>query len=482
MFIKQCKDTFVRRFNDIGYIINQLTRHDRVYDNVGMLFLEKISREPKKIDDIINELYIVFKDVSYNELKNDFIEFIEDLENDKYIITGNSIEELNKKEPVFTYSQENPKKTTLSFIKQDYNLFEDTQDYFYYKFRLNPQVFDIQIELTKNCNERCVHCYIPNHQKNSAVKAKTKMVLRVLDEAKEMNAISVCFTGGEPFLHKDIVKILRYSRKNDFMITILTNGTVINNEIISILKEINLNQIQISVYSLRPKIHDAITKYNGSLNKTIETIEKLISNNIPVQISCPIMKINKNYYLDVLKWAHNNKMKINCDLIMKGQIDFNTNNLKHRLNIIETEKLIYGIVRNDKDYQERLGYLIPKYKKLEAIKSKPVCGVGISNILLSAEGEYFPCPGWQGFVLGDANDQSLKDVWENSERIKFLRNITFESFPQCLKCEAKDYCSVCMARNFNESNGDLFKVNQHFCKVAFLNKKLVVKSQKRKDA
>ena len=43
----------------------------------------------------------------------------------------------------------------------------------------------------------------------------------------------------------------------------------------------------------------------------------------------------------------------------------------------------------------------------------------------------------------------------------------------CITCEAKEYCDMCMVRNFNESNGDMFKINKHFCDVAFLNKKII---------
>ena len=32
---------------------------------------------------------------------------------------------------------------------------------------------------------------------------------------------------------------------------------------------------------------------------------------------------------------------------------------------------------------------------------------------------------------------------------------------------------MCLVRNYNESNGDMFKINKHFCEVAFLNKKIV---------
>ena len=108
----------------------------------------------------------------------------------------------------------------------------------------------------------------------------------------------------------------------------------------------------------------------------------------------------------------------------------------------------------------------------EKEKLKPKCGAGTDSICIAANGNFYPCPGWQNMVVGNIKEKNLKDIWENSEQLKFIRSITNGSFPKCLKCEAKDYCAMCMVRNFNESNGDVFKVNQHFCDVAFLTKKL----------
>ena len=46
-----------------------------------------------------------------------------------------------------------------------------------------------------------------------------------------------------------------------------------------------------------------------------------------------------------------------------------------------------------------------------------------------------------------------------------------ELFNYCMKCADRDFCNSCLVRNFNENNGDMFKVSKHFCKVAHLNHK-----------
>ena len=76
-------------------------------------------------------------------------------------------------------------------------------------------------------------------------------------------------------------------------------------------------------------------------------------------------------------------------------------------------------------------------------------------------------------VCGNVYQQELEDIWENSLKLKQIRTVTQGDFPGCLKCEARSFCAMCLVRNYNESGGDMFKINRHFCDVAFLNKKVV---------
>ena len=53
MLVRQSKNTFIRVYDKVGYITNQLTRYDRSYNETGADFLSKISREPQEIEKII---------------------------------------------------------------------------------------------------------------------------------------------------------------------------------------------------------------------------------------------------------------------------------------------------------------------------------------------------------------------------------------------------------------------------------------------
>ena len=68
MLIRQTKDSFIRRYGNIGYISNQLTKHDLNFNETGADFLDHISREPKDIDVIVNEILPLYQDISFEEL------------------------------------------------------------------------------------------------------------------------------------------------------------------------------------------------------------------------------------------------------------------------------------------------------------------------------------------------------------------------------------------------------------------------------
>lgn len=478
MQIRQSKNTFIRTTGRYGYITNQLTRHDRCYDEFGADLLREISREPKDVDDIVTHLAGIYEGVSRAQLKADFIEFAESLARDKFVVIGDTIEELDAKDDNFTYAVDNPKTLTESYYQPTKEeVSENTQDFFLEEVQGRPLISGLQFELSSRCNERCIHCYIPNDKKNKGFDMPTAKVKSILDEFAEMGGIHVTLSGGEAFLHKDIVEIARYCREKDLKITILSNLISLKDEQIEALKEVNLSLIQVSLYSMNPEIHDMITTVKGSFVKTKAAIEKLVAADIPVQISCPLMKANKVGYDKVLDYAKSLKIKAQTDYIMMARSDLDTENLANRLSLEETEAVIRDIIEHDTQYRDKTLEQLPVSDEIkfnfERFKKQPVCGVGYDNCCITANGDVYPCAGWQDYVLGNVYKQSLQDIWENSERVKELRKVTQESFPQCLECDARDYCARCLVRNYNESGGDMFAVNHHFCDVAKLNKRLV---------
>jgi MoaA/NifB/PqqE/SkfB family radical SAM enzyme len=72
-------------------------------------------------------------------------------------------------------------------------------------------------------------------------------------------------------------------------------------------------------------------------------------------------------------------------------------------------------------------------------------------------------------------ETSLDDIWDNSEKVQYLRGLRKQNFPKCIQCPDKEFCTMCMVRNANENPlGDPLAVNEYFCNIAKLNRKIML--------
>ncbi len=87
-------------------------------------------------------------------------------------------------------------------------------------------------------------------------------------------------SGGEPMLRKDIFPIIRRARELTFNVKLKTNAILIKEKEAALIRDLGVDTVQISIYSHRPEVHDAITKVTGSLQRSIAAIRFLVSRRI----------------------------------------------------------------------------------------------------------------------------------------------------------------------------------------------------------
>ena len=104
MYLKLNKFVFIRPKSEHIYLFNQLNYFERYYSEDSREFIESLKKEAHILNDILDELCAIFE-VERKIIEEDYLEFIDDLEVDGFVITGNSIREINQKEPVFTYKR-----------------------------------------------------------------------------------------------------------------------------------------------------------------------------------------------------------------------------------------------------------------------------------------------------------------------------------------------------------------------------------------
>lgn len=477
MLYRQKKDTYIRNYDGAGYITSTGIWNDRMVNESGTVFLCALSRKPQSLDELAEKIVKSFVGVDIETIKKDAAEFYDALVEDGFIVKGESTAELDAKDKGFTYNQIQPKTAKEDFTPTIQRADSDTQEFLEKHFKDKPHLTQFQIELTSRCNERCVHCYIPHDLKLYDI--TDEMYYSVLEQLSEMNVLSVTLSGGEPLLHPHFKEFLRAAKKYDFYVNILSNLTLLDDEIIQIMKEGNVSSVQVSLYSMIPEHHDAITKMPGSFEKTRDAILKLIANDLPVHVSCPTMKGNKSDFGDVMKWCHEHKIRAQTDYIMMAEFNHETANLANRLSVDEAGEVIKQIAFGDEEYQKEI--LSPDFEKRcsqnQLNPERRLCGVGVSSCCMVANGNVYPCAGWQEMVLGNLKNDTLQNIWDNSEKIKWLRSLKMKDMGggECCQCDKAAFCAPCMVRNANESpTGNPLEINRHFCAVAAKNKQIVL--------
>lgn len=466
MYYKLRQDVLFRQYDEYGLITDnsdfgyrmlndtRYLRGEKFVSKSGAIMLAALNRNPKHIDDIVDELAHIFVGVDFEILKNDTVEFLQYFVDEGFLTIGDDIE--NCRDYDSEKTDENEKQDNTAIVI-------GTDDCAKNVLKTNDFLRSIHIEIASACNERCVHCYIPHKYKTNIM--DSALFYRIIEEGRKMNIIHVTLSGGEPLLHKDIIGFLRRCRELDLSVNVLSNLTLLTDEIIEEMKKNPLLSVQTSIYAMNPDIHDNITKLHGSLEKTISGLKKLMEAKIPVQISCPVMQQNKDDFVDVIRWGYDNNISVAVEPVIFASYDQSGDNLSNRLTLAEIGKVI--------DYELEEGYadiINNLAKEKELMKGDdPICSVCRYSFCISVTGEAYPCAGWQTNVIGVLENQSLSEIWETSDKIKCLRKVKRKDFSKCVDCKDRGYCTVCMMSNSNENqDGDAFRINEFNCKVAEL--------------
>lgn len=482
MYFKQKSNVMFRKYETFGYITDNRNfgykqanndRNDigdKIVSQSGAIFLTVLGKEPQTIDDLAKKISMQFINVDIETIKIDAREFYCLLELDGFVVSGETLQECNEKDSVFSYKAMEPtsERKDCSLTK---GFEKSTQEFFDEYFKDEPQLTNLHIEITSKCNERCIHCYIPHDNKINHI--KPDLFYNILEQCKKMNLLHVTLSGGEPMMHNNLIDFMKKCNEYNFSVNILSNLTLLNENIIEEMKKNRLLSIQVSLYSMDSNIHDAITQIKGSFEKTKNAILKLKENDIPLQISCPIMEQNINCYNDVIDWGKAHNINVGSDYVIIARYNHTTQNLSSRLSINDVKKVINDRIVNEPKYLEIMEK-DAEYKK-NVNPDDIVCSVCHSSICIAENGNVYPCAGWQDYVVGNVNETSLIDIWNNSIKIQYLRSLRKRDFPKCTQCPENEFCTMCMVRNANEHPlGDPLAVNEYFCSIAKLNKEMVL--------
>jgi len=147
----------------------------------------------------------------------------------------------------------------------------------------------VHLDVTYRCNERCEHCYLEHDDLGEMT---TTEIRNLLGQLAESGVFFLTLSGGEPLVRRDCFEIIEIARSLGFNVKLKTNAILIKEQEARRLRSLGVEQVQISVYSDQPEVHDRITKVEGSLRRTMKAIGLLRSQGIRVVIANVLMKSN----------------------------------------------------------------------------------------------------------------------------------------------------------------------------------------------
>ena len=332
--------------------------------------------------------------------------------------------------------------------------------------------------MTRRCNLKCMHCYSASADIDYPDELTTDEGKKLIDDLAAFGAPVILFSGGEPLLRPDLLKLAQYATDKGMRAVISTNGTLITREIAAKLKTIGLSYVGVSLDGLE-KTHDRFRGTKGAFERAMEGIRNCRDAGIKVGIRFTVNKRNLAdvpAMFDLLKKENIERLCF-YHLVYTGRgSKLREEDLTHE----ETRALLDLIAARTKEmFDEGLApeiltvdnhadgpYLYLKMKKENPARAKEVLellemnegnstGHGIGCV--SWDGEVYPDQFWRNRPLGNVRQKPFSKIWTD-EKNEFLMKLKDKKKHLQGRCAACVWLNVC-AGNFRaraEAAGDIW--------------------------
>ena len=302
----------------------------------------------------------------------------------------------------------------------------------------------VHFDITYRCNERCVHCYLDHDDLGEMTTAEIE---DVLDQLADAGVFFLALSGGEVLMRRDFFDIVEHARRRLFNVKIKTNGVMIREPEARRLRQLGVEQVQISVYSHRPEVHDGITKLPGSLRRTIEAIRFLKLQGLKVSMANVLMTANLFDNHGVMSLAKDLGVSYTLDPTITPKIDGNTAVLALRAPAAELRR----VFRNEELVGNVAEFCAPPAAPDEDVMDGYPCSAGHTSCYISPYGDVFPCVQFP-LPSGNLRREKFVEIWQHSSALKEVRSIRARDLTTCSTCSHVGSCSRCPGLAYMEGN------------------------------
>jgi len=309
------------------------------------------------------------------------------------------------------------------------------------------------LELTYRCNLRCVHCYVDVDANDELTLDEWK---EVIDQFKAAGTIYLLFTGGEVTVLADFLEIATYARRSGFIPSLQTNCTLLTPDMAQNIAELKPFAISTSLYGASAATHDAVTRVQGSFEKTLEGVKLLVDCGLVPLVQTLVMKSNLHELEQIQKLVAGLGARARIDTAIapsKTGADFA---FQYEPSVEELARCKWLL---DDICQPRNG-------------DYGLCKAGKALCVVSPRGDVFPCTIFP-LKLGNLKQSSFDKIWrlEPCAELRYLRSMRRTDLYACIKCDLAAYCRRCTGIAYLES-GHLDGPSSSACRQAQMRRRL----------
>ncbi len=323
------------------------------------------------------------------------------------------------------------------------------------------------IELTNRCPLVCSHCY-NNLPMNDAFARRAELStddhLRILDELGELGCLWLLYSGGEIFARRDFFDIYERAKRGGFLVTLFTNGILIDERVADRLAAMPPFAIEITLYGNTRQTYEALTRIPGSFDLCMRGIDNLLARKLPLKLKTVAVSINRHEVFDMKAFADSLGVEFKFDAMINPRIDCSSAPLAVRLS---PEEIVEMDLRDATRVAEwrRLANDFPSMAPpAGTTKTLYDCGGGVNSFAIDPYGNLTICV-LSHFDKFNLRNGSFAEGWDFL--LHNVRSKTITRPSKCTACSLKSVCGMCPA-NGELEHGDPEAPVDFLCHTAHL--------------
>jgi len=294
-------------------------------------------------------------------------------------------------------------------------------------------------ELTYRCPLHCVFCYNPVDFARHEDELTTDEWIRVLREGREMGAVQLGLSGGEPLLRDDLEDIVAEARRLGYYSNLLTSGVGLTEARAKRLKDAGLDHVQLSFQDSTREMNDFLshTKTFDLKNRVAALIK---AQGWPMVMNVVLHRMNIDHVDRIIAMAH----EMGAEYLELANTQYYSWAEVNRAQLLPTHAQLREAEAITDRWRQKLGdkmrlfFVAPDYHEGQA--KRCVNGWGSTFLNITPDGAALPCHTARllpNLHFPTVREASLKDIWFHSEGFNRYRGTGWMKEP-CNTCEHKE--------------------------------------------